>query len=97
WEVAEAALHTGARGYLCKSDSGRELSPALDAVAAGRRFVAARFGGRVVDNTSRHPSTDARRHEAVYYSTEALLLDRWASGAEAALEEDATFLLVATP
>jgi len=97
WEVAEAALHTGARGYLCKSDSGRELSPALDAVAAGRRFVGARFGGRVADNTSRHRSTDPRRHEALYYSTETLLLDRWASAAQAALEEGATFLLVATP
>jgi DNA-binding NarL/FixJ family response regulator len=97
WEVAEAALHTGARGYLCKSDSGRELSPALDAVAAGSRFVAARFGGRVVDNMSQYGSTDARRHEALYYSTEALLLDRWASVAEAALDTDATFYLVATP
>ena len=97
WEVAEAALHTGARGYLCKSDSGRELSPALDAVAAGGRFVAARFGGRVVDNASHQRSADIRRHEALYYSTEALLLDRWASVAEEALDESATFLLLTTP
>jgi DNA-binding NarL/FixJ family response regulator len=97
WEIAEAALHTGARGYLCKSDSGRELSPALDAVAAGRRFVAPRFGGRLVANTSQQHAADIRRHVALYYSTEALLLDRWASVAEAALAEDATFLLVATP
>ena len=97
WEVAEAALHTGARGYLCKSDSGRELSPALDAVAAGGRFVAARFGGRVVHNASHQRSADVRRHEALYYSTEALLIDRWASAAEAALDEQATFLLVTTP
>ena len=46
WEIAEAALCTGARGYICKSDSGRELSPAMDAIIDGGRFVAERFGGR---------------------------------------------------
>jgi DNA-binding NarL/FixJ family response regulator len=95
WEIAEAALLTGARGYVCKSDSGRELAPALRALAEGRRFVAARFGGRVVDVTSAQSSTKGRRHEALYYSTETLLLDQWVSVAEAALADGATFLLVA--
>src|SRR5436190_19108717 len=39
WDIAEAALGTGARGYICKSDSGRELLPAMDAIVDGRRFV----------------------------------------------------------
>src|SRR5215470_19300819 len=77
WEIAEAALCTGARGYICKSDSGRELSPAMDAIVEGRRFVAARFGGRVVERASRHSGLKSRRHEAVFYSDDELLTDEW--------------------
>jgi DNA-binding NarL/FixJ family response regulator len=38
-EVAEAALGTGARGYVVKSDAGRELLPAVEAVLRGERFI----------------------------------------------------------
>ena len=94
WEVAEAALCTGARGYICKSDSGRELSPAMDAIVDGRRFIAERLGGRVAEKgTDRSPNT--RRHEGVFYSDDALFLDDWASIAEGALNAGATFILVA--
>ena len=93
WEIAEAALCSGARGYICKSDSGRELSPAMDAVVEGRRFVAARFGGRVVQSAIRHDLNN-RRHEALFYSSGELLLDEWASIAEDALNAGATFIVV---
>jgi len=94
WEIAEAALCTGARGYICKSDSGRELSPAMDAIVDGRRFVAERLGGRTVQQGI-HPSlADTRRHEAVYYSDEDLFVKDWASIAEEALNTGATFILV---
>jgi len=94
-EIAEAALCTGARGYICKSESGRELSPAMDAIVEGRRFVAARFGGRVVERTIRHSAVNSRRHEAVFYSDDELLTDEWTSIAEDALNAGATFILVA--
>jgi DNA-binding NarL/FixJ family response regulator len=94
WEIAEAALCTGARGYICKSDSGRELAPAMDAIVAGRRFVAERLGGRRL--VEHHNTSNGRRHEGLYYSNDALLLDQWASVAEGALSTDATFLLLAT-
>jgi DNA-binding NarL/FixJ family response regulator len=96
WEVAEAALCTGARGYICKSDSGRELSPAMDAIVCGRRFVAERLGGRVGENGTDRSSPNRRRHEALHYASEVPLLDQWASVAEDALSTDATFLLLAT-
>src|SRR4030095_3394439 len=95
-EVAEAALCTGARGYICKSDSGRELSPARDAIVDGRRFVAPRFGGRLVEKPAACSSSNCRRHESLFYSSDALLLDQWAAVAEAALKMDASFLLLAT-
>jgi len=95
WEIAEAALCTGARGYICKSDSGRELSPAMDAIVEGGRFVAARFGGRVSERTIRHTALHSRRHEAVFYSDDELLTDEWTSVAADALNAGATFILVA--
>jgi DNA-binding NarL/FixJ family response regulator len=97
WEVAEDALCSGARGYICKSDAGRELSPAVEAIAAGRRFVGERFGGRRVEGRRGHPgSPNGHRHEALYYSSDAPLLEQWASIAENALRTNATFLLLAT-
>ena len=94
WEVAEAALCTGARGYICKSDSGRELSPAMDAIVEGRRFVAERLGGRVVEQRPHLSAPNAHRHEAMFYSNDELLLDDWASIAEGALNTGATFIVV---
>ena len=40
-EVAEAALGTGARGFVVKSDAGTELLPAVEAVLRGERFISA--------------------------------------------------------
>jgi DNA-binding NarL/FixJ family response regulator len=94
WEVAEAALCTGARGYICKSDSGRELLPAMDAIVDGGRFVAERFGGRV-EKRAPGASQTGRRHEAVYYSSDELMLDDWASTAEDALNAGAAFIVIA--
>lgn len=95
WEIAEDALCSGARGYICKSDSGRELEPAMDAIVAGRRFVGERLGGRAVERSTHRSSPNGRRHEALYYSSDAPLLDQWASVAEDALRTSATFLLLA--
>ena len=38
-EVINSALSDGAKGYVLKSDSGRELMPAVEAVLRGGRFV----------------------------------------------------------
>ena len=40
-DLAQAALDTGAEGYLVKMAAGRELTPALSAVLGGERFVSA--------------------------------------------------------
>jgi DNA-binding NarL/FixJ family response regulator len=38
-EVVDAALDTGALGYIAKSDAASEMLPALDAVLHGKRHV----------------------------------------------------------
>src|SRR5258705_4088125 len=38
-DVVQAALSTGARGYVCKTDAQSELLLAVDAVFRGKQFV----------------------------------------------------------
>lgn len=44
-DIAEAALSTGACGYVVKSDAAGDLLPAVKAVLEGRRFVSASLAG----------------------------------------------------
>ncbi len=46
WDIVEEALHTGAGGYLVKSDATSQLLPAVTAVLQGRHFVSATLGRR---------------------------------------------------
>jgi CheY-like chemotaxis protein len=43
--MVQGALDAGARGYVVKSDAGRELLTAVDAVLRGEKFVGSRFAG----------------------------------------------------
>lgn len=53
-DVAEAALGTGARGYVIKSDAGTELLPAVEAVLRGERFISARLNERAEDGIEKN-------------------------------------------
>ena len=90
WDVVEAALAVGARGYIVKSDSQRELAPAMDAIVNGRRFVGAQFAGRVLDGGTAFRQKS--HHAAGFYSSEALLIEDCAAYAEAALDAGSAFL-----
>jgi DNA-binding NarL/FixJ family response regulator len=48
FDTAEEALRVGVCGYLVKSDAGKELVPALEAVLQGKQFVSASLTGRVL-------------------------------------------------
>ena len=41
----QAALRTGAQGYVRKADAGSELRPAVDAVLRGEQFVSSTVNG----------------------------------------------------
>jgi DNA-binding NarL/FixJ family response regulator len=47
WDIAKAALDTGACGYVVKSCAECELIPAMEAAVEGRRFVSASFPERL--------------------------------------------------
>lgn len=46
-DIVEAALSTGADGYVVKVDAGRELTEAVEAVFHGKRFVSERLRDEV--------------------------------------------------
>lgn len=53
-DVAEAALDTGASGYVVKSASARELIPAVEAVLAGRQFLSDKVSALTVESVQLH-------------------------------------------
>src|SRR5262249_8399279 len=92
-DVAEAALSLGARGYLLKAEAGAGLLRAMEAVAAGARFISAGLPRDVVDAVT--PSATGHRHHAAFHSTQAGLVDEYACFAERALERRQPVLVVA--
>ncbi len=94
-DIAEAALDTGAAGYLTKTDAGGRLLLAVETVAAGARFISPSLAGRVVDVARRPSLATAHRHSAVFHTHEAPLLDDYARFAESALAAGQTVIAVA--
>lgn len=50
-EVAEAALGTGAQGYVLKSDAADDLVAGIEAISEGKRFISARFAAYLAKET----------------------------------------------
>jgi DNA-binding NarL/FixJ family response regulator len=49
-DIVQAALETGAKGYVVKADVGSELIPALDAVLRGQTYVSKSLSGHGLAN-----------------------------------------------
>ena len=96
-DVAEVALGAGARGYIVKSEVGRELLPAMEAVVKGQRFVSAKLAGRGFQTINDgRVVPEIPWHEAGFYTDESALLDDHASFAETALEAGNGLVMVVT-
>jgi len=94
-DIAEVALSIGARGYILKSDAGRELLHAMDAVVGGERFVSPKFAGRGFETTiDGRAVREIRCHEAGFYADESSLLDDYVRFAEAALDAGNGLIIV---
>jgi len=50
-DIAEEALHTGAQGYIVKSDAASDLLTAVNAVLRGEKFVSQSLGGHDFSGT----------------------------------------------
>jgi DNA-binding NarL/FixJ family response regulator len=90
-DIVEAALATGAGGYLVKSDAGAGLLPAMSAVVGGARFIGA---GLLTHGFNSWISAQGARHLAGFYSDEASLLDDYARFAESALTAGSSLIVL---
>jgi DNA-binding NarL/FixJ family response regulator len=94
FDVARAALSTGALGYVCKTDALNELLPAMDAVLRGKQFVSSSLKGYEFTDSSVEKA--ANRHEVVFYSDDAVLLDSFARFIAVALRSGDVAIVVTT-
>ncbi len=83
-DVVQAALGKGALGYVRKTDAGRELLPAVDAVLGGKQFFGSSVKGHQFADASAEKA--AHRHELQFYSDDAVFLDSFAQFIAAALK-----------
>ena len=93
-DVVRAAVGTGALGYVLKTDAGRELLPAVDAVLVGKQFFSSSVKGHQFSDTSAQKA--AHRHEVQFYSDDALLLDTFARFIAVALKSGRAAIVVIT-
>jgi CheY-like chemotaxis protein len=86
WEIVEAAMSAGARGYILKPEAVTDLLPAMTAIAEGKRWVSSSLTGR-------EPGVE-HRHEVGLYTDEVSLLDGFVRFAAASLESGGSAIVV---
>jgi CheY-like chemotaxis protein len=104
-DIVEAALTTGAGGYVVKADAAGELLPAVDAVLQLKRFVSASLSayGLVdpIEDQSRNGVTPFRaqkkiRHEVEFYADDNGFVDGFARFIKAVLKDGNAVIVIAT-
>jgi DNA-binding NarL/FixJ family response regulator len=88
-DVVQAALSTGALGYVRKADARSELLPAVDAALRGKQFVSGSIKG-FTDTSAPH------RHELLMFSDDTVLLDSFTRFIAAALKTDNAAIALVT-
>ena len=93
-DVVEAALSTGAHGYVYKARAHSDLLPAIDAVLRGKQLVSTVLRGYKVTDVP-GPKT-SHRHEVLFYPDDAVFLDSCTSFITAVLGAGDVAAFVAT-
>jgi DNA-binding NarL/FixJ family response regulator len=93
-DVVQAALDTGALGYVYKANAQGELLNAVDAVLRGKQFVSSTLRGSEFTGTPRAKAP--HRHEVLFCSDDTVFLDRFTPFLAAALKAGDAAIVVAT-
>ena len=94
--IAEAALSTGAGGYVIKSDAAGELLPAVDTVLKGKRFLSASLTDRDSRTPMKDHATVAHCHEVAFYADDSSTVDGYARFIESSLNGGNAVIVVVT-
>jgi len=89
-DIAEAALSTGACGYIVKSDAGRALLPAIKAVFDDKIFLSSSLRSHVTDKTA----VVTHRHEVAFYPDDASVVDGYARFIKSVLNDGNAVIVV---
>jgi DNA-binding NarL/FixJ family response regulator len=93
-DIVQAALGTGALGYVYKAHAGSELLPAVEAVLRGERFISSGIEGNKLTDT---PGANAPcHHEVLFYSDDAVFLESFTRSIAAALKAGNAAIVLAT-
>ena len=111
-DIVEAALRTGAEGYIVKTDAATELLPAIEAILQGERFVSPSLGIKkgVRGTDPEVPGDDPQRrieaplppqnirirHEVEFYPNDVAFVDGFSRVIEAALKAETAVIVTAT-
>jgi CheY-like chemotaxis protein len=96
-DIVEAALQTGARGFVLKSDAAAELLPAVEAVLEGKPFVSSSLAGsKFVASVNHEAATFKHCHEVEFFADDASAIEGYARFIESALNSGKTVVFVAT-
>jgi DNA-binding NarL/FixJ family response regulator len=110
WDIAEEGLRIGA-GYVLKSEAGKDLLPAVEAVLRGDRFLSSAVARHdpyadkedTADNNTRKkliaplpPENVLIRHEVEFYPDDAGFVDGFARTIETILDVGNVAILIAT-
>jgi DNA-binding NarL/FixJ family response regulator len=93
-DVVRAAFGAGAQGYVYKADAQSDLLPAIQAVLRGKQFVSRSLKGYEFTDTLAVKA--AHRHEALFYSDDAVFLDGFALFIAAALKAGNAAIVLVT-
>jgi DNA-binding NarL/FixJ family response regulator len=104
WEIAEAALRTGADGYVLKSAAASDLLHAVETILQGGWFVSASvagpdFAGGMNAAAAWHPTSNAATkgcHAVEFYAGDAALVDGFARFVETAVNRGSAVTFIAT-
>jgi DNA-binding NarL/FixJ family response regulator len=90
----ELALSTGAQGYVYKTDVQSDLLPAIEAVLRGKQFVSSSVKG--YEFTDIPTAKAPHRHEVLFYSDDAVLVESFAHFIAAAIKAGNAAIVVVT-
>ena len=93
-DVVEAALNTGAQGYVYKARAQSDLLPAIDAALRDIQFVSSKLKTHKLSDT---PGQKApHHHEVLFYSDDTVFLDSFTRFIAAVLEAGDVAIVLAT-
>ena len=103
WDIAQAALSTGAGGYVVKSDGASELLRAAKSVCEGNPYVSASLAAQHSDypHDRKKAVTPLRaekktRHEVEFYADDAEFVNGFARFIELAFKAGNAVIVIAT-